>query len=108
MGDSRYRPGEPGTFLPLTWGSLCAQLYPSNVSQVKVVTPVEFSGQVYYVSIPDQIERDFDPAPWRAPGSKFRVTLSEVYLKYRPWSFIPYDAVRPPNQSPEHNALTRQ
>ncbi|MDP3073736.1 MAG: hypothetical protein Q8N18_25860 [Opitutaceae bacterium] len=93
-----YERGAPDSFLAVTWGSLCAQMYPSNVSKVKVLPPSEFAGQEYSVSIPDSPVQGFDPGPWRESGRRFHVTLSLVYLKYRPWGFIPYDSIKEPNR----------
>lgn len=93
-----YEPGTPDAFLATSWGSFCAQIYPSNLAKVKVLPPSEFAGEEYTISIPDDPVPGFDPASWREPGRKHRVTLSLVYLKYRPWGFIPFDAIRVPGQ----------
>jgi hypothetical protein len=76
-------------------------MYPSNVAKVRAISPAEFEGQIYDVSLPDDPVRDFDPAPWRTVGEKMQVRLPLVYLKFRPWGFIPYDELREPIQPPE-------
>ena len=95
-----YEKGAPDSFLFVTWGDLCAQGYPSNVSKVRILPPSEFAGQEYTVSVPDTADLRFDPAPWREPGTRIHATLGLIYLKYRPWGFIPFDSVKQPTTGP--------
>jgi hypothetical protein len=94
-----YTKGAPGEFLTVRQNFHLR--YPSNIAMVKVLSPAEFTGVQYTISIPDIADEQFDPRPWREPGRRLTVTLPLVYLKYRPWDFIPYDSIKTPNQALE-------
>lgn len=94
-----YEPGAPDSFLAATWGTFDALKYPANLSKVRILPPSEFAGQEYSVSIPDSPVPSFDPGPWREAGSRFQVTVALAHLKYRPWSFIPFDSIKPSGQT---------
>ena len=78
-----------------------ARSYPANYSEIKIITPAQYEGEVYSVVIPDQTMGGFNPAPWKEVGTKIRIRLPLVYLKSRLHGNIPYDSIRRPDQAPE-------
>ena len=100
-----YEKGEPDSYLVMDLG-IRGRMYPSNVAKVKALSPSEFEGQIYDLSLPDDPVGDFDPARWRTVGEKMKVRLPLVHLKYRPWGFIPFDELREPIQPPETMPLS--